>query len=149
MDERRSRQEARAAGAVAGVSVLAASRIPAATAAVIGGAKNAFINIASRVASLTRSQQQAIKKINNIVDNNAKPHDFDGVAKELRGIETGFDHVTEMQNSLKGLSSAAKSLRGSLNNPSLSRGQRVRIQRTLDKADENIAKMKETLGGGR
>jgi RHS repeat-associated protein len=149
LDERRSRQEARAAGAVAGVSVLAASRIPAATAAVIGGAKNAFINIASRVASLTRSQQQAIKKINNIVDNNAKPHDFDGVAKELRGIETGFDHVTEMQNSLKGLSSAAKSLRGSLNNPSLSRGQRVRIQRTLDKADENIAKMKETLGGGR
>ncbi len=149
LDERRSRQEARAAGVAAGVSVLAASRIPAATAAVIGGAKSAFINIASRVASLTRSQHQAIKKTNNIVDDNAKPHDFDGAAKELRGIEIGFDHVTEMQNSLKGLSSAAKSLRGSLNNPSLSKGQRVRIQRTLDKADEKIAKMKEALGGGR
>ncbi|MDI9272375.1 polymorphic toxin type 28 domain-containing protein [Stenotrophomonas sp. PFBMAA-4] len=141
LDERGSRQEARAAGAAAGVAILSASRIPAATAAAVGGAKNAFINVSSRVAALTRPQQQAIRKINNIVDNNAKPHDFEGVAKNLRGIETGFDHVTEMQNSLKGLSSAAKSLRGSLSNPSLSRGQRARIQRALDRADENIGKM--------
>ena len=57
---------------------------------------------AGRPNELTRPQQGAVAKVDNIIGNGAKEHNFDGVAKELRGETTGFDHVTEMRNNVAG-----------------------------------------------
>lgn len=141
------RSEARAGGAAIGLGVIALSRAPAAAPGVLAGMKGVFAKLFSRSPVLTRAQQTATKKIDNIINNNAKPHDFEGVRKELQGIKTGFDHVTEMKNSVKALGGAIKSLQGSLNNPNLTSRQRAAIESTLKRANETFQKMKDTLNG--
>lgn len=141
------RSEARAAGAAIGVGLIALSRAPVAAPGMLAGAKSFFTKLLASKVVLTRAQQQATKKIENIISNNAKPHDFAGVRNELKGVETGFDHVTEMKNSVTGLKDAVKSLQGSLNNPNLTTGQRTAIEGTVKRATETMDKMKGALSG--
>jgi len=47
--------------------------------------------------------EHSMRRIQNIMKNNAKRDDFLGVLREKRGIDTGFDHITEMRQSLRGL----------------------------------------------
>jgi hypothetical protein len=89
----------------------------------------------------------AMRRIDNIISNNAKPHDFEGVRNELNGIRTGFDHVTEMRNSLRGLKESLKTIEGSLNNPNLTRLQRRTLSKYADKARKTIEKMEDALRG--
>jgi hypothetical protein len=96
---------------------------------------------------LTHSQRNAIKKIDNVIENNAKPHDFAGVRNEIAGRVTGFDHVTEMRNSVRALESAAKSLEGSLQNPGLGSSARSEISGALARARATINEMRNALGG--
>lgn len=142
-DEFMERSEARAAGAVAGVAIVITGR----ALTLVGAAGVKYV--ASRIAVANRSstQQNAITKINNIIKDHAKPHDFEGVRKELQGISTGFDHVTEMRNSLQGLRTALKSLEGSLKNPSLSNARRADLTNQVTKAKEVIQKMEDALSG--
>ena len=96
---------------------------------------------------LTRAQRQAIKKVDNVINNNALPHDFEGVENELAGRVTGFDHVTEMRQSVRALQDAAKSLDGSLQNPNLNGAAREQISQALSRANSTLARMISTLGG--
>ena len=96
---------------------------------------------------LTRAQRQAIKKVDNVINNNALPHDFEGVENELAGRVTGFDHVTEMRQSVRALQDAAKSLDGSLQNPNLNGAAREQISQALSRANSTLARMTSTLGG--
>ena len=88
-----------------------------------------------------RTASGAATKINNIIKNNGKFRDFLGAARESRGVKTGFDHVTEMRNSIKGLREASNSLSGSLRNPNLSPAVRARMEtwkKTADTARERM-----------
>jgi len=97
--------------------------------------------------TLTAAQGARVNTIENIIRVNAKPHDFAGVKKELAGIKTGFDHITEMKQSVRGLEKAIKGLEGSLKNPKLEQAVRDKIQATVTRAEQVMQKMKDTLNG--
>ncbi|WP_119396843.1 hemagglutinin repeat-containing protein [Pannonibacter phragmitetus] len=96
---------------------------------------------------LRRTQRNAIEKIDNVINNNAKPHDFEGVRNELSGRPTGWDHVTEMRNSVRALEGAIRSLEGSLRNPSLSPAARSEINAALARGRATLGQMVDVLGG--
>lgn len=97
---------------------------------------------------LTRPQQGAIAKVDNIVANGAKEHDFEGAAKELRGEFTGYDHVTEMRNNVRGLRVALGSIRGSLANPNLAPELRRQLAAALERGQHTLDRMQAVLAGG-
>lgn len=75
--------------------------------------------------SLTPAQRSSINKVDNIIKNNLTEGDFSGTLADLQGKPIPkpgggyWDHLTEMKQSYKGLSSAKKSIEGSLKNPNL------------------------------
>jgi RHS repeat-associated protein len=87
----------------------------------------------------------AAYKISNIIKNNGKLNDFLGAARESRGARTGYDHTTEMRNSIKGLRSSSESLAGSLRNPNLPPDVRARIEAWKKAADIAAKKMQDML----
>jgi len=97
---------------------------------------------------LSPAQVKNINRVKNILHRNAKQHDFDGVAKELKGISTGFDHVTEMRNSVQGLTKSIDRLTKSLKNPKLDKVGREHIQNTIDKGQKVLDRMNNALNGG-
>ena len=72
---------------------------------------------------LNTNQLAVLKKMNNVIENNLKPGDFSGASKEVNGISTGWDHVTEMKQSQTALNKIKTSLEGSLKNPTLKKLQ--------------------------
>jgi RHS repeat-associated protein len=102
---------------------------------------------------LTRTQARNMQTIDNVIKNNAKPHDFSGVRSELAGrrIPDGrggyYDHVTEMRQSVVALERAAKGLQGSLENPNLLPPVRATLQSGVDRAMDMVVKMKDALAG--
>ena len=98
---------------------------------------------------LTRPQQGAIAKVDNIIGNGAKEHDFEGVARELRGEITGYDHVTEMRNNVRGLCLALGSIRGSLANPNLASESRNQLEAALERGRRTLDRMQAVLAGDR
>jgi hypothetical protein len=96
---------------------------------------------------LNPKQARKVQKISNIISNNALPKDFSGVAAELKGIKTGFDHITEMKQSVRGLKEATKSIKGSLNNPSLDPQARTQLQNAYDIGSSMLGKMQRALQG--
>lgn len=58
--------------------------------------------------SLPPHLQNAVNRVVNIGENNAEYKDFIGAVRELNGIKTGFDHVTEMENNISGLRQRAQ-----------------------------------------
>jgi len=96
---------------------------------------------------MTRSQQGAVAKIDNIVRNGAQEHDFAGVAKELRGEHTGYDHVTEMGNNVRGLCYALASIAGSLGNPTLAQDVRAELEAASLRGQVVLSRMRGVLAG--
>ncbi len=96
---------------------------------------------------LTPAQASRVNTINNIIRHNAKPDDFKGVSVELKGIKTGFDHITEMKQSVLGLSKAINALESSLKNPNLSDGARKEIEFAIRRGQAVLDKMNNTLKG--
>lgn len=82
-----------------------------------------------------------------MITNNAKPHDYEGVRKEVKGTPTGYNHIEEMENSVKALNKAIKSLQGSLKNPNLPKAQRKALSKVLERARNERDKMKDALSG--
>jgi hypothetical protein len=98
---------------------------------------------------LTRPQQGAVSKVDNIISNGAKEHDFEGVVKELAGQNTGYDHVTEMRNNVCGLRDALNSIRGSLANPNLTGDARGKLEAALKRGESTLNRMQDALSGKR
>ena len=98
---------------------------------------------------LTRPQQGAVSKVDNIISNGAKEHDFEGVVKELAGQNTGYDHVTEMRNNVRGLRDAVNSIRGSLANPNLTGDARGKLEAALKRGESTLNRMQDALTGKR
>lgn len=96
---------------------------------------------------LTSAQKARMKTIKNIIHRNARKHDFEGAAKELKGIQTGFDHIKEMKQSVVGLTKSLKALRDSLKNPNLDSAARNAIQNSVNNGQRALDKMIETLDG--
>jgi hypothetical protein len=94
---------------------------------------------------LRRTMQGSINTIRNVIKNNGTFRDFLGAARESRGVQTGFDHVTEMRNSVSALERASNSLQGSLNNPNLAPGMRSTLEGWTKAARTTIDAMKEAL----
>ena len=97
---------------------------------------------------LTPAQRARIEKIDNTIKNHAKPHDFEGVKKELAGIDTGYDHITEMTEAANGLEKHIQGLEGSLKNPNLEQNDKKTLENARDKAQNTLNQMRETLSGG-
>ncbi len=96
---------------------------------------------------LTRPQRGAVEKVRNIIANGSKAHDFLGVEKELAGEQTGYDHVTEMRNNVRGLMDALGSIRGSLSNPTLPADVRRYLAGALAEGEAVLARMQRALDG--
>lgn len=97
------------------------------------------------VDGLRRSVTGSIEKIRNIIEVNGTRGDFVGAARESRGIQTGLDHVKEMQQSIRGLKAAFKSLQGSLKNPNISAEARATMEAWKDTAQTAIKSMSKAL----
>lgn len=94
---------------------------------------------------LGRTATGAINNIRTIITRAGTRGDFVGAAREARGIKTGWDHVTEMRNSMRGLSNAIKSLDGSLRNPNLAPEARGSMQQWRNAALSTYRAMRSTL----
>ena len=94
---------------------------------------------------LRRTMNGSITSIRNIITNNGTASDFLGAARESRGVVTGFDHVTEMKQSITGLEKAAESLAGSLKNPNLTSAARASLEGWKKAADTAIVQMTKML----
>ncbi len=103
--------------------------------------------IANKAKNLTRAQIKSIKKIKNITEQHAKAKDFSGVGKEVRGLPTGQNHVQEMKDSVRGLDNAIESLKGSLENKNLGKGEREVLEAALKHAEELVKRMRDALAG--
>ena len=97
---------------------------------------------------------KATNKVDNIIANNAKPHDFVGVRKEIAGEISGinpagapWNHVKEMQQSVTGLTKTANSIRNSLKNPNLNSNVRTYMEAQLKRSENMIKKMNGALSG--
>jgi RHS repeat-associated protein len=89
-------------------SVLLRQAEPIAKAAETGA--SAVSKAAGNLTGVRADLSAAMRKIGNIGANNATAKDFQGVAVEVNGGRTGFDHVSEMQQSVRGLTRASGTL---------------------------------------
>jgi hypothetical protein len=102
---------------------------------------------------MTPAQISRSTKIDNTIRDHAKPSDFEGVAKELRGekIPDGnggfFDHITEMKESRAGLEKHSGALKDSLKNPNMDSDVRSFLQSQVNRADTTITRMTDALAG--
>lgn len=96
------------------------------------------------VEKLNQKQESAIKKINNTIKNALKDHDITGTLKDMDGNpvpkENGgyWDHMQEMQNTLRGLRNHADTLKN-VNNPE--------AQAAYGRATDAIHKIESALKG--
>lgn len=141
-------------GGGAGVAWLLTGTATASAGAVGTGALTLLGMGGAAADQFSRSQERNLETIENIIEHNAKPSDFSGVASELAGKLIskpggGFwDHITEMNQSIVGLEKAVRGLQGSLQNPNLSPVVRGELEVGIERAQEMIDKMRAALGGG-
>ncbi|MGC4126007.1 MAG: VENN motif pre-toxin domain-containing protein [Enterobacter sp.] len=96
------------------------------------------------VEKLNQKQESAIKKIDNTIKNALKDHDITGTIKDMDGNpvpkENGgyWDHMQEMQNTLRGLRYHADTLKN-VNNPE--------AQAAYSRATDAINKIESALKG--
>ncbi|QGW89493.1 hemagglutinin [Enterobacter asburiae] len=96
------------------------------------------------VDKLNQKQESAIKKIDNTIKNALKDHDITGTLKDMDGNpvpkESGgyWDHMQEMQNTLRGLRNHADTLKN-FNNPE--------AQAAYGRATDAINKIESALKG--
>ncbi|MFS7252086.1 hemagglutinin repeat-containing protein [Rahnella rivi] len=94
--------------------------------------------------NLNQKQESAIKKIDNTIKNALKDHDITGTLKDMDGNpvpkENGgyWDHMQEMQNTLRGLRNHADTLKN-VNNPE--------AQAAYGRATDAINKIESALKG--
>jgi len=97
-----------------------------------------------KVDKLNQKQESAIKKIDNTIKNALKDHDITGTLKDMDGNpvpkENGgyWDHMQEMQNTLRGLRNHADTLKN-VNNPE--------AQAAYGRATDAISKIESALKG--
>ena len=97
-----------------------------------------------KVDKLNQKQESAIKKIDNTIKNALKDHDITGTLKDMDGNpvpkESGghWDHMQEMQNTLRGLRNHADTLKN-VNNPE--------AQAAYGRATDAINKIESALKG--
>ncbi|WP_434461605.1 hemagglutinin repeat-containing protein [Serratia plymuthica] len=97
-----------------------------------------------KVDKLNQKQESAIKKIDNTIKNALKDHDITGTLKDMDGNpvpkEHGgyWDHMQEMQNTLRGLRNHADTLKN-VNNPE--------AQAAYGRATDAINKIESALKG--
>ncbi|GMK38808.1 hypothetical protein PCCS19_18620 [Paenibacillus sp. CCS19] len=96
---------------------------------------------------LTRTQQVTITTLQNIINDHLTDMDFSGTLRDLQGNPVPkpgggyWDHLGEMQDSLRGLQGIQRSLNGSLQNPNLSTYSRQVLQANLNQANFYVARI--------
>lgn len=94
--------------------------------------------------NLNQKQESAIKKIDNTIKNALKDHDITGTIKDMDGNPVpkpnggSWDHMQEMQNTLRGLRNNAETLKN-VNNPE--------AQAAYGRATDAINKIESALKG--
>lgn len=102
---------------------------------------------------MTPAQTSRVSRIENAIKDHAKPHDFEGVFKELKGeVVTGpdskiYNHVLEMKETKVGLEKSSEALKESLRNSNLDKEVREYLEYQVSRADEVIKKMTDALSG--
>ncbi|WP_205621496.1 hemagglutinin repeat-containing protein, partial [Dickeya fangzhongdai] len=101
-------------------------------------------NTDKSVQNLNQKQESAIRKIDNAIKNGLKDHDIAGTIKDMDGNPVpkknggSWDHMQEMQNTLRGLRNNADTLKN-VNNPD--------AQAAYGRATEAINKIESALKG--
>ncbi|MEN8376323.1 MAG: RHS repeat-associated core domain-containing protein [Gemmatimonadota bacterium] len=83
-------------------------------------------------------------KLDNLIPITNRLH-LSGAAAELRGVVTGFDHVREVRNAMRGLRRQISRLEGVLGNPHLSDEQREVAERLLGSASKALDRASEVF----
>jgi RHS repeat-associated protein len=86
-----------------------------------------------------------VKQMRDILANNKTLMDWIGVAKESRGMATGFNHIKEMTQNLANFRSAIKSFSGTLNNRSLTPEARRQTESWKNLAETTYEQMLKVL----
>ena len=127
-----------------------ASAAPEATlVATAARSANAAQVVATRLSRLaaTRSLRQApkaaIEKMQRIVKNNGQFKDFMGAARERAGQNTGFDHVTEMANSVRGTTNQLNTLRAYA--PRATGEAKKAMESAIKEGEKVVKKMTDTI----
>lgn len=142
-----------AAGAIA--ATVAPALLPeiAGTAAVDAAAARtgaeAVGKAAEEAGSMRPDLASATQKIVNIGKNNATAKDFTGVAKEVAGKPTGFDHVKEMTQSVRGLDRASSTISKGLSDTRIPESTKGALSAAKAYADNLMNTMKDYLDGNR
>lgn len=99
---------------------------------------------------LSRAQERNIKKMDNVIENNLKEHDFSGTLRDLKGDpvpnkKTGgfWDHKTEMIQSYNSLKGGERKLKDSLKNPNLDLEVRKYIENKLKTLQIQIKRIED------
>jgi hypothetical protein len=99
---------------------------------------------ATKTSNLNQQQARAITKIENSIKNGLKTGDYTGTIKDMMGNPVPkpsggyWDQLTEMQNTLRGLSKNAEILKG-INNPE--------AMNTYNKANTAIKSIEDAIKG--
>ena len=99
--------------------------------------------------TLTPAQNAQLRKLNNLIRNHAKPHDFTGVSRELSGIKIPnkkvpgefHNHVREMLDTIQGLHNVVTKLEGSLKNPMLLPENRFVLENAWHRGNDTLTRM--------
>ena len=99
--------------------------------------------------SLTRSQLVRVNTYLNIAHDHLKESDFSGTLRDLQGdpVPNGkggyYHHMEEMIDSYRGLVKIERSLRNSLNNPTLPRESREYLQGVVSQINRYITRIND------
>lgn len=103
-------------------------------------------------AQLTDAQKATLNRLDNLINDHLKESDFSGAKRDIEGNPVprkngGFyDHLGEMNDTLRGLQKIKRSLEGSLKNPNMSSEAKKTLEEALEKTDNYIERIHDTIG---
>lgn len=87
----------------------------------------------------------AMDRVSNIIRVGAQRKDFLGVMRERAGVRTGFDHITEMRNNLRGLERSIRQFDDALSRGNLSSEQSSVVRAHREAAEDAAQQMRRAL----
>ncbi len=92
-----------------------------------------------------KALQRLTRKVGNIVGRHLDRRHLSIAARELRGFESGFDHVTEVREAAVGLRNVIHNLNGVLGNPNLDPALRTQAEQLLGRASRALDRAEDAL----
>ena len=89
--------------------------------------------------------QRLTLKVGNIVGRHLDRRHLSIAARELRGFESGYDHVTEVREAAAGLRNVIQRINGILGNPNVDPAVRKQAEELLGQASKALDRAEDAL----